>query len=81
MTKKFKTEHIIIATFVLINGVLHFNAGFNSGFHGDELLHIKAGRHLPGSARRCNRAGFQTRRVRFLSSAVPKNPQGVPPKY
>jgi hypothetical protein len=46
MTKQFyKTEHYLIALFVIVNLVVHVIADFNSGFHGDELLHIDAGNH------------------------------------
>lgn len=45
MGRKFKTENIIIALFCIINLILHLIADFNSGFHGDELLHIEAGNH------------------------------------
>lgn len=43
---KYKTDHLVIAIATLLNFLLHVVAGFNSGFHGDELLHIEAGRHL-----------------------------------
>lgn len=39
------TTYFIIAVAVIINLILHLTAGFNSGYHGDELLHIEAGRH------------------------------------
>lgn len=46
MTKQiFKTEYFLIAIFVLVNLLVHIVADFNSGFHGDELLHIDAGNH------------------------------------
>ncbi len=40
-----KAEHFIIALFVVLNLILHLVADFNSGYHGDELLHIVAGNH------------------------------------
>lgn len=43
---KYKPEQLIIAFTTFINLFIHLIAGFNSGFHGDELLHIEAGRHL-----------------------------------
>lgn len=44
--QKYKTEHVVIAFATLLNFIVHLIAGLNSGFHGDELLHIEAGRHL-----------------------------------
>ena len=41
-----KPEILIIAAFIAVNSLVHFIAGLNSGFHGDELLHIESGRHL-----------------------------------
>lgn len=41
----YKAEYSLIALFVIINLVVHVIADFNSGFHGDELLHIDAGNH------------------------------------
>jgi hypothetical protein len=46
VTKKIKTEHLIIAVFLVFNLTLHIIGDLNSGFQGDELLHIEAGRHL-----------------------------------
>ena len=40
-----KTEHFIILTYVIVNLVIHLIADFNSFYHGDELLHIEAGRY------------------------------------
>jgi hypothetical protein len=45
-TRANNTAYFIIAIAAAINLILHLVAGFNSGFHGDELLHIEAGRHL-----------------------------------
>lgn len=41
----YKTEHRLIAFFVILSLVLHLIADFNSFYHGDELLHIEAGRY------------------------------------
>ena len=41
-----KLEFVIIASFVVANFLVHLVSDFHSGFHGDELLHIEAGRHL-----------------------------------
>jgi hypothetical protein len=43
---KYKPEQLVIAFATVLNLFIHLVAGFNSGFHGDELLHIEAGRHL-----------------------------------
>jgi len=43
---KIKTEYYVIAGIVLINLALHLIADCHSCFHGDELLHIEAGKHL-----------------------------------
>lgn len=40
-----RTEYIIIFSTIVINLILHLIADFNSGFLGDEFLHIDAGRH------------------------------------
>jgi 4-amino-4-deoxy-L-arabinose transferase-like glycosyltransferase len=42
----FKVEYIIIVLIVLIKTVLHLIADSNSGFDGDEIYHIEAGKHL-----------------------------------
>lgn len=41
----YKTEHLFIAFFVILSLTLHLIADFNSFYHGDELLHIEAGRY------------------------------------
>lgn len=41
----YKTEHLLIAFFVILSLALHLIADFNSFYHGDELLHIEAGRY------------------------------------
>jgi hypothetical protein len=41
----FKKEHFLIALFVVISLAIHLIADFNSFYHGDELLHIDAGRY------------------------------------
>lgn len=43
---KIKTEYYVIGGIVLVNMALHLIADCHSGFHGDELLHIEAGKHL-----------------------------------
>jgi hypothetical protein len=43
---KYKIEYIVIAIILIINLILHLIADSNSGFLGDELLHIDAGNHL-----------------------------------
>jgi hypothetical protein len=44
--RKYKIEYVVIATILIINLILHLIADSNSGFLGDELLHIDAGNHL-----------------------------------
>ena len=39
-------EYTIIAVAVIIKLILLFIGTVNSGYHGDELLHIEAGKHL-----------------------------------
>lgn len=41
-----KSTRIIIIVFCLVKLILHVIADFNSGFQGDELLHIETGNHL-----------------------------------
>ena len=41
-----RTTKILILCFVLLKLVLHLIADFNSGFQGDEFLHIACGDHL-----------------------------------
>jgi hypothetical protein len=41
----YKTEYLLIAFFVILSLTLHVIADFNSFYHGDELLHIEAGRY------------------------------------
>lgn len=41
-----KTEHLIIFLAIVIKLVLQLIATANSGYHGDEVLHIEAGKHL-----------------------------------
>lgn len=43
---KLRTKYIIIIGFIVIKLVLQLIATANSGYHGDELLHIEAGKHL-----------------------------------
>ena len=44
-----KVVYLIIGSSVSFNLILHLIGDCNAGFHGDELLHIEAGRHLaPG---------------------------------
>lgn len=43
---KYNPEKLLIACATILNLFIHLFAGFNSGFHGDELLHIEAGRRL-----------------------------------
>jgi hypothetical protein len=43
---KLRTEYIIIFFAIAIKLVLQLIATTNSGYHGDELLHIEAGKHL-----------------------------------
>jgi len=45
-TQKYRVEYIIIACILVINLALHLIADSHAGFHGDELLHIEAGKHL-----------------------------------
>ena len=44
--KNFKAEYLIIISIVLIKTFLHLIADSNSGFDGDEVLYIDAGKHL-----------------------------------
>ncbi|MEZ4992151.1 MAG: hypothetical protein R2824_17135 [Saprospiraceae bacterium] len=41
-----KTEHVIILIAIAVKLVFQFIATANSGYHGDEVLHIEAGKHL-----------------------------------
>ena len=41
----YKTEHLLIALFAAISLAIHLVADCNSFYHGDELLHIEAGRY------------------------------------
>jgi len=43
--KNTKNATSIIILFCVINLILHLFADYNSGFHGDELLHIATGNH------------------------------------
>lgn len=43
---KLKTEHSIILFAIVVKLVLQLTATAHSGYHGDELLHIEAGKHL-----------------------------------
>ncbi|MFN8256511.1 MAG: glycosyltransferase family 39 protein [Bacteroidales bacterium] len=44
--KKFSSENFLITIAVIVKLILQLIATANSGYHGDELLHIEAGRHL-----------------------------------
>jgi hypothetical protein len=44
--KNYKTEYFIIISIVIIKAILHLIADSNSGFDGDEVLYIDAGKHL-----------------------------------
>jgi hypothetical protein len=44
--KAFKTEYSIIFIAVIIKTIIHLVADSNSGFDGDEVLYIDAGKHL-----------------------------------
>jgi hypothetical protein len=44
--KNYRTEYIIIFLIVVIKAILHLIADSNSGFDGDEVLYIDAGKHL-----------------------------------
>jgi hypothetical protein len=41
-----RSEYLIIAAAVVVKTALQLLATANSGYHGDELLHIEAGKHL-----------------------------------
>ncbi len=41
-----KVAYLLIASAVSFNLMLHLIGDWNAGYHGDELLHIEAGRHL-----------------------------------
>jgi len=43
--KNIKNTTLIILLFCVIKLILHLFADYNSGFHGDELLHITTGNH------------------------------------
>jgi len=43
--KNIKNTTLIILLFCVIELILHLIADYNSGFHGDELLHIATGNH------------------------------------
>jgi hypothetical protein len=43
--RTFKTEYYIILVFVIVNLAFHLVADVNSFYHGDELLHINAGKY------------------------------------
>ncbi|SDD34014.1 ArnT family glycosyltransferase [Williamwhitmania taraxaci] len=43
---KLKTKYIIILFAIVVKLTFQFIATANSGYHGDELLHIEAGKHL-----------------------------------
>jgi hypothetical protein len=43
---KLKIEHIVILFAIAIRLFLQLKSTANSGYHGDELLHIEAGKHL-----------------------------------
>jgi hypothetical protein len=45
-TINFKTEYFIILLSIVIKLAFQIIATANSGYHGDELLHIEAGKHL-----------------------------------
>lgn len=46
MNRKVSNEWLVIIISLLFNFLLHLLGDMHAGFHGDELLHIEAGKHL-----------------------------------